>query len=300
MLPADRPGDGRGTDMSAVYYYLKNGQQCGPVSAQELKALADAGQLLPTDKIWKKGAFEDRRRAAEFPGLFPNGPSAAAGPPPAAAAAPGGPTVEPVPVQAAVPRREGTPEGPCNFCHQHKPGMDIRYLQLIALQFSKGRALIGLVGGFIGLGPDAWRKETQVLQCRCCQSCYRKGRRVGSARWQVPLLTFLGAVLVLAAGLSLAWVTTPPVAPGEDLPWAMGVKVLLSWAFFVVVLLLYPFFLGRLTRRRIKALLDPATEEQLKAMIGTQEWSWRRYLILLPERPEGEVAEPFERVLEQH
>lgn len=283
--------------MSAAYNYLKNGRQFGPVSAQELKALADAGQLLPTDLVWKNGAFGDRRRAAEFPGLFPNRPPAAGESPRPAAAIPAQAAVGRTRPQAAAPRPEGTPGGPCNLCHQRKPDVDVCYLKVVAEQLSKWGAVLALVRGLFNLGTDAWQRETLVLRCRCCESCYRKGRRVRSARWQVPLLTFLVAALVLGAGLGLAWVTTPPVAPGEELPLAMGVMVLSSWAALAGVLLLYPVFLGRVTRRRIKALLDPATEAQVKALIGIREWGWRKYLVVQPERPEDEDVEPFETAL---
>ncbi len=41
--------------MSTQWFYKRNGQQCGPVSATELKSLADAGQLAPSDKVWREG-----------------------------------------------------------------------------------------------------------------------------------------------------------------------------------------------------------------------------------------------------
>jgi hypothetical protein len=37
------------------YYYVRDNQRHGPVYAHELKKLAEAGQLLPTDLIWKRG-----------------------------------------------------------------------------------------------------------------------------------------------------------------------------------------------------------------------------------------------------
>jgi hypothetical protein len=41
--------------MAAVWYYLKNGQRLGPVTAGELKTLATSGDLLPDDQVWKEG-----------------------------------------------------------------------------------------------------------------------------------------------------------------------------------------------------------------------------------------------------
>lgn len=36
-----------------MWHYSKDGNQHGPVSQQELKALADSGGLLQTDLVWK-------------------------------------------------------------------------------------------------------------------------------------------------------------------------------------------------------------------------------------------------------
>jgi hypothetical protein len=55
--------------MATDWYYSKNGQQCGPVSSSKLKALAGAGQLLPTDLIWKEG-LAAWQPATRLKGLF--------------------------------------------------------------------------------------------------------------------------------------------------------------------------------------------------------------------------------------
>ncbi|MHC4444842.1 MAG: DUF4339 domain-containing protein [Planctomycetota bacterium] len=36
------------------WYYHKNNQQMGPISSQELKQLAQTGELKPTDLVWKE------------------------------------------------------------------------------------------------------------------------------------------------------------------------------------------------------------------------------------------------------
>ena len=41
--------------MAAEWHYSKDGQRHGPVSAAELKALAQDGKLTPTDMVWKEG-----------------------------------------------------------------------------------------------------------------------------------------------------------------------------------------------------------------------------------------------------
>ena len=44
--------------MGSEYYYTRDGEQFGPVSPLELKALAERGQLQPSDLIWKEGMPE--------------------------------------------------------------------------------------------------------------------------------------------------------------------------------------------------------------------------------------------------
>ena len=56
--------------MAAEWHYSKDGQRHGPVSAAELKALARAGKLVPTDMVWKAGMAE-WRVASGVKGLFP-------------------------------------------------------------------------------------------------------------------------------------------------------------------------------------------------------------------------------------
>lgn len=62
--------------MAAEWHYSKNGQQHGPVSAADLKAMAQAGELAPTDKVWKEGMAE-WKTARTVKGLFPSPPGPA-------------------------------------------------------------------------------------------------------------------------------------------------------------------------------------------------------------------------------
>ena len=41
--------------MAEAWFYHRGDQRLGPVSSQELKRLADTGELHPTDLIWKEG-----------------------------------------------------------------------------------------------------------------------------------------------------------------------------------------------------------------------------------------------------
>ena len=55
--------------MADQWYYSRNGQRFGPVSAGQLKQLASASQLLPTDALWKEG-LKDWVPASSVRGLF--------------------------------------------------------------------------------------------------------------------------------------------------------------------------------------------------------------------------------------
>ena len=55
------------------WYYARNDQQFGPVSAGELKVLADAGRLAPDDLLWREG-MEQWATAINLKGLFASEP----------------------------------------------------------------------------------------------------------------------------------------------------------------------------------------------------------------------------------
>lgn len=60
--------------MSTQWYYTENGQQQGPVSAQELRAYADSGRLRPTDLVWREG-MANWVEAQKVKGLLPAAPT---------------------------------------------------------------------------------------------------------------------------------------------------------------------------------------------------------------------------------
>ncbi len=51
------------------WYYARNEQQFGPISASELKRLADTGRLAPEDLLWREG-MESWAAASNLRGLF--------------------------------------------------------------------------------------------------------------------------------------------------------------------------------------------------------------------------------------
>jgi hypothetical protein len=84
---------------STEWYYAHDGQQAGPVSALELKQLADAGKLRPDDLVWQEG-MKDWSPARKVKGLFePKQVAAAVAPsvaaPPVVAASAGKPSDRP-------------------------------------------------------------------------------------------------------------------------------------------------------------------------------------------------------------
>lgn len=61
--------------MSADYHYSRDGQSFGPVSVEQLRQLAVAGQLTANDLVWKEGMAE-WVPAGRFKGLIPPAPAA--------------------------------------------------------------------------------------------------------------------------------------------------------------------------------------------------------------------------------
>ncbi len=83
--------------MASQWYYAQGGQQLGPVTSEQLKQLAQTGQLNPTDLIWKDGLAE-WTPARKVAGLFS---TAAAASHAANSAAPAAVATAPTPAYAA-------------------------------------------------------------------------------------------------------------------------------------------------------------------------------------------------------
>ena len=60
--------------MAVEWYYGHDGKEIGPVSSAELKELAAAGRLHPTDFVWKEGMAQ-WMEASRISGLFDGGSS---------------------------------------------------------------------------------------------------------------------------------------------------------------------------------------------------------------------------------
>jgi hypothetical protein len=67
--------------MAGEWHYSQNGHQHGLISAADLKALAQSGQLSPDDMVWKEG-MKGWAKAQSLKGLFPAPESPKPGPPP--------------------------------------------------------------------------------------------------------------------------------------------------------------------------------------------------------------------------
>lgn len=91
--------------MAGEWYYEREGQQTGPVSAADLKKLAGEGTLTPETLVWKSG-LKEWTPASRVKGLFPSETtgtaSAAATTADAAVSAPA-PTPAPAPATPTAP-----------------------------------------------------------------------------------------------------------------------------------------------------------------------------------------------------
>lgn len=72
------------------WFVGRNGQRTGPFSPEQLRRMAQSGEITPQDLLWRKG-FDDWVPAAQVPGIFPSsgaghaaGQRSAVGRPPAA------------------------------------------------------------------------------------------------------------------------------------------------------------------------------------------------------------------------
>lgn len=113
--------------MAAEWYYVKDMQQVGPVSAGELKQLVVAGEVLPDDLVWTE-KLSDWVQARQVKGLVPaNKPAATAAPSepaasPKAASAAAAATAEPVtPQPAPATFAETAPEPAVGFPAMEEP-----------------------------------------------------------------------------------------------------------------------------------------------------------------------------------
>jgi hypothetical protein len=65
--------------MASDWYYISKGRQCGPVTSNKLRELAELGYLQPNDLVWKDG-MREWSPASKVKGLFRTPPVPA--PPP--------------------------------------------------------------------------------------------------------------------------------------------------------------------------------------------------------------------------
>lgn len=58
--------------MSEIWYHTRNGEQVGPVTLDEVRRRASAGELTPTDMVWREGMPDwiDARLAPEVAAAF--------------------------------------------------------------------------------------------------------------------------------------------------------------------------------------------------------------------------------------
>ena len=95
--------------MADQWYYNHQGQQFGPVAANEIKRLASSGNLKPDDLVWKAGTTS-RRPASQFKGLFSQVASGTPPPiPPDDEPPPIPPDEDPLPIPPPIPPHSAPP-----------------------------------------------------------------------------------------------------------------------------------------------------------------------------------------------
>jgi hypothetical protein len=96
--------------MAEQWYYTSNGEPTGPVEVGDLQRLASAGQLQPSDLVWREG-MALWMPAGETRGLFREVRQEYV-PPPASAAPAASAPPEVIPVEPAYPSASGPYAGP--------------------------------------------------------------------------------------------------------------------------------------------------------------------------------------------
>jgi len=76
-LPGEQPVSLPEANMADRWFYTHDQVKSGPFSGQQLRAIADAGNIEPTDTIWKEGV-EKGMPAGKVKNLFPLAPTEAA------------------------------------------------------------------------------------------------------------------------------------------------------------------------------------------------------------------------------
>jgi hypothetical protein len=150
----------------AVWYYAQGDEEHGPVTAVQLKALAEQGKLRPSDLVWKEG-MEDWKPANEVRGLFSqdavekasaagDAPAEPAAAPPTSSVAP--PTSSVAPAGASAVGFESTPSFQASPRTPRKrgsgSGMSFEPLKY-GRYFGQPMLLLGLVLVLTARGCDA-------------------------------------------------------------------------------------------------------------------------------------------------
>ena len=111
------------------WFYGRDGARQGPVSEDELRRLAGAGELRAHDLVWRDG-MANWQPAAEVPGLFPDGASV---PPP----------LPPAPPYAPIGRANPPYRPPPSTSVGDDPGM--------RMLLPVGRSGWAIAAGYLGL-----------------------------------------------------------------------------------------------------------------------------------------------------
>jgi hypothetical protein len=128
--------------MASKWYYSKDGQRHGPVSSSEVMNLANSGDLLPTDLLWKEGMAE-WEPAINARGLFSATPASTVE---SFKASPASPQVEAPPVvpvtaqkQTLVEAAKGAARGAAQYAAKQTERTKLTKLTLPPLYQALGR-----------------------------------------------------------------------------------------------------------------------------------------------------------------
>jgi hypothetical protein len=225
--------------MTRQWYYAQNGQQLGPVSGEQLRAMLVSGSVRPTDLVWTD-SLPAWTPASQVPALLPApapAPAPVYVPPPAPA-----PVYTPPPPAQAAPAPAPRPAPAAAPTPAPQPA----WTQSPAPEPVQG-------------GGDVSQEVVELL------------RKTKPWVRFLSVLGFIALVFILLAAVAIVALPTGPMGA-----MAIGPKLAAAGAYILMGLLQFPalLFLSRYASR-IKDLVNSGHPQDLEDALAAQKSFWK-------------------------
>jgi hypothetical protein len=160
-------------------------------------------------------------------------------------------------------------DGLCEVCQRIRPGV--------------ARCCLKVTGQAIAATGAVTRRWVNV-RCACCAACYRKARGLQRLRYATLAVMFGVPAVMVGVSPLLDQLERQSGVPRS----VIGGLALGGLLLTVLIWVLSPVYIRFQTRRRLRALLPPAMDERLKALVGVRGWGWKHYVTAVRDVPRGE------------